>query len=205
MFDTDMRALLLSSEKCAHSMCNPCVAPHLQVRYVARYCDPVMATGYHMILGGLPLLALAVAQEGGEMAGNLAHLTGQLTGTYVAVLSSSAHHTQRLRVPSGMCERVPLNNLQLCCCPAGSDFLLLLYVSLLGSAASYGIFFYEATVRGNLTALSSLTFLTPCFAAGAGYLTLGETLTPLQLAGAGVTLGSVMLINTKQQQAEAKE
>lgn len=77
---------------------------------------------------------------------------------------------------------------------AASDGLLLLYVSLLGSAASYGVFFYNAS-RGNLTALSSLTFLTPMFAAAGGYLALGETLTPLQLTGAAVTLGAVALIN----------
>lgn len=51
--------------------------------------------------------------------------------------------------------------------PAGLDMVLLLYVSLLGSAASYGVFFYNAS-RGNLTALSSLTFLTPMFAAASG-------------------------------------
>ena len=78
---------------------------------------------------------------------------------------------------------------------AAGDAGLLLYVSLLGSAASYGVFFYNAS-RGNLTALSSLTFLTPMFAAAGGYLALGETLTPLQLAGAGVTLGAVALINS---------
>jgi drug/metabolite transporter (DMT)-like permease len=81
--------------------------------------------------------------------------------------------------------------------PAGSDALLLLYISLLGSAASYGVFFLNAS-RGNLTKLSSLTFLTPMFAAAGGYLALGETLTPLQLAGAGVTLGAVALINKQQ-------
>ncbi len=70
----------------------------------------------------------------------------------------------------------------------------LLYVSLLGSAASYGVFFYNAS-RGNLTRLSSLTFLTPMFASACGYLVLGETLTPLQLAGASITLGSVALVN----------
>jgi drug/metabolite transporter (DMT)-like permease len=32
---------------------------------------------------------------------------------------------------------------------------------------------------------------------GAGYLALGETLTPVQLAGAGVTLGAVYLINSR--------
>lgn len=86
--------------------------------------------------------------------------------------------------------------------PAGSDALLLLYVSLLGSAASYGVFFYNAS-RGSLTALSSLTFLTPCFAAAGGYLALGESLTPLQLAGAAVTLGAVALINNSSHQGDS--
>ena len=49
----------------------------------------------------------------------------------------------------------------------------LVYISMLGSAASYGVFFYNAS-RGNLTALSSLTFLTPMFAAGTGFLLLGR-------------------------------
>jgi drug/metabolite transporter (DMT)-like permease len=76
-----------------------------------------------------------------------------------------------------------------------SDALAMAYVSLFGGAASYGIFFYEAT-HGSLTAISSLTFLTPVFAAGAGYLLLGETLSPLQLVGATVTLSAVFAINT---------
>ena len=78
-----------------------------------------------------------------------------------------------------------------------TDYLLLTYVSVLGSAASYGVFFYLATVRGSLTRLSSLTFLTPMFAALGGYLVLGETLTPVQLAGALVTLVGVTCINAK--------
>jgi drug/metabolite transporter (DMT)-like permease len=78
---------------------------------------------------------------------------------------------------------------------AGADGLLLLYISVLGSAASYGVFFYNAS-RGNLTTLSSLTFLTPMFAAATGFVFLGETLTPLQLVGATVTLGAVTLLNS---------
>ncbi|KAF6254775.1 EamA-like transporter family-domain-containing protein [Scenedesmus sp. NREL 46B-D3] len=76
-----------------------------------------------------------------------------------------------------------------------NDALAMAYVSLLGGAASYGIFFYEAT-HGSLTAISSLTFLTPMFAAGAGFMFLGETLTPVQLIGAGITLAAVFMINT---------
>lgn len=85
--------------------------------------------------------------------------------------------------------------------PAGSDWLLLAYISLLGSAASYGVFFYNAS-KGNLTALSSLTFSTPCFAAASGYLFFGESLTPLQLFGAAVTLGGVFLISRPQASSE---
>lgn len=33
------------------------------IRFVTRYADPVMATGWHMILGGLPLFALSGALE----------------------------------------------------------------------------------------------------------------------------------------------
>jgi drug/metabolite transporter (DMT)-like permease len=83
------------------------------------------------------------------------------------------------------------------CCISGSDLFLLGYISMLGSAASYGVFFLNAA-RGNLTALSSLTFSTPCFAAATGYLLFGETLTPTQLLGASITLGGVFFINYKQ-------
>jgi drug/metabolite transporter (DMT)-like permease len=85
-----------------------------------------------------------------------------------------------------------------------SDALAMTYVSLLGGAASYGIFFYNAS-RGNLTALSSLTFLTPMFASITDFLVLGETFTPLQLAGAGVTLAAVFMINSKPEEKEGKQ
>lgn len=125
----------------------------VMVRWVAKYCDPIVATGWHMILGGIPLVILAAMQDQSTLIDRLSLLTID-------------------------------------------DVFLLVYVSLFGSAASYGVFFYEATVRGNLTALSSLTFLTPMFAAAAGYFALGETLSPFQLAGATVTLGAVGLISS---------
>lgn len=77
-----------------------------------------------------------------------------------------------------------------------SDVGAMAYASLLGGAAAYGIFFHNAS-SGNLTRLSSLTFLTPVFAAAGGYWALGEVLSPPQLAGAAVTLASVFLINSK--------
>lgn len=75
----------------------------------------------------------------------------------------------------------------------------MMYVSLLGGAAGYGIYFYNAT-HGSLTSLSSLTFLTPVFASATGFLAMGETMTPLQLAGGAVTLASVGLINQRPAQ-----
>lgn len=127
----------------------------VMVRWVSKYCDPIAATGWHMILGGIPLLVLAQQENPGSSLNDI-----------VSVLDTK-------------------------------DYLLLLYISLLGSAASYGVFFYLATERGSLTKLSSLTFLTPMFAALGGYVVLGEVLTPTQLAGALVTIVGVTCINIK--------
>lgn len=85
--------------------------------------------------------------------------------------------------------------------PAASDALLLAYVTLLGSAASYGVFYLLAS-RGNVTSLSSLTFLTPMFAAAGGFIFLGETLTLQQLVGAGLTLGAVALISLNGKESQ---
>ena len=123
----------------------------VMVRYVTKYADSIYATGYHMIIGGVLLLA-AVDGE---------------------TLRSSAEAA------------------------TASDLAILSYISIIGGAASYGIFFYQASVKGNLTALSSLTFLTPLFALAGGFALLGETLSPLQVFGAAVTLGAVTLINNK--------
>ncbi|MBC6477222.1 MAG: EamA family transporter [Hormoscilla sp. GM7CHS1pb] len=38
----------------------------IMIRYVCRYADPVAATGWHMILGGLPLFALSGLCESGQ-------------------------------------------------------------------------------------------------------------------------------------------
>jgi hypothetical protein len=42
-----------------------------------RYSDPVMATGWHMVLGSLPLLAVSAAREGPELASKLSQLNGE--------------------------------------------------------------------------------------------------------------------------------
>ncbi|KAL6752586.1 EamA-like transporter family-domain-containing protein [Haematococcus lacustris] len=125
----------------------------VMVRWVG--VDPVMATGWHMVLGGVVLLAAALVED--------PHALEEAA----AVLSEPVALAQAS------------------------------YISVLGGAAGYGIFFWQASTKQNLTALSSLTFLTPVFAAVTGYFALNEVLTPPQLLGAAVTLSSVSLINSR--------
>ena len=132
----------------------------VMVRWVCKYVDPVMATGWHMALGGVPLLAYSIATEPGVYE-NLDKLTAGDVGG-------------------------------------------LMYTSLLGSALAYGAFFYFAS-KGSLTKLSSLTFLTPMFAALFGYLLLGETLDEIQLAGAAVTIAGIYLVNTRASEGQEEK
>lgn len=121
----------------------------VMMRYVSRYADPVAATGWHMVLGGMPLL-----------------------------------------VGSALLESEPWQHLD-----AGA-WTAMAYSTVFGSAIAYGLFFYFAAT-GNLTSLSSLTFLTPVFALIFGNLFLGEVLTPLQWSGVMLTLVSIYLINQR--------
>jgi drug/metabolite transporter (DMT)-like permease len=124
-------------------------------RYAARRSDPVAITGWHMVLGGLPLLLLA---EAPALAGS---------GPWLPAWS-------------------PL------------QWGLMAYATLLGSALAYGLFFWFAS-SGDLTGFTALTFLTPVFAVLCGVVWLEERLLPLQWLGAALALGSVLLINRRQQ------
>jgi len=127
------------------------------IRFVCRHADPVIATGWHMILGGLPLFALSAGMESQQWV-----------------------------------------NLDL------SGWTALGYSTVFGSAIAYGLFFYFAS-SGNLTSLSSLTFLTPVFALLFGNLLLSETLSPLQWVGVCLTLVSIYLINQREMLAKASK
>ncbi|MBD2099543.1 DMT family transporter [Leptolyngbya sp. FACHB-261] len=124
------------------------------IRPVCRYVDPVVATGWHMVLGSVPLFGLS-------------------TGLETEVWQHLNWH----------------------------GWLGITYMALLGSAAAYGLFFYYAA-QGNLTTLSSLTFLTPVFALLFGKVFLAEALTNLQWGGVGLTLISIYLVNQREILAE---
>ena len=57
------------------------------IRYVCRHADPVAATGWHMILGGLPLFALSAGLESQQWAD--ISLSGWLALSYATVFGSA--------------------------------------------------------------------------------------------------------------------
>lgn len=116
------------------------------IRFIVRYADPVVATAWHMMIGGIPL----------------------------AIGSLLWESNQWTEIDS-------------------SGWLAIAYSTVFGSAISYGLFFYFAS-QGNLTSLSSLTFLTPVFALLFGSLYLGETLDSLQWFGVSLTFVSIITI-----------
>ncbi len=120
------------------------------IRYVTQESDAVVATGWHMIVGSVPLI-------------------------FATVLG----------------EEAPWQHLTIL------DWSALAYSTVFGSAIAYGLFFYFAA-RGNLTSLSSLTFLTPIFALIFGSIFLNESLTAIQFGGVAVTLISIFLINQRE-------
>ena len=121
------------------------------IRKVCAYADPISATGWHMVLGGVPLL-----------------------------------------LGSGQWESEQWVHLQ------GSAWIAMTYAAVFGSAIAYGLFFYFAS-KGNLTSLSSLTFLTPVFALIFGHWLLDEVLSSIQFLGVCLTLVSIYLVNQRDQ------
>jgi drug/metabolite transporter (DMT)-like permease len=116
------------------------------IRFIVRFADPVVATAWHMIIGGIPL----------------------------AIGSLLWESNQWTEIDS-------------------SGWAAIAYATVFGSAIAYSLFFYFAS-QGNLTSLSSLTFLTPVFALLFGSLYLGETLDSLQWVGVALTLISIIFI-----------
>ncbi|KAF8722548.1 hypothetical protein HU200_022376 [Digitaria exilis] len=47
----------------------------IMVRWVSKYSDPIMATGWHMIIGGLPLLVISVLNHDPALSGHFQDLT----------------------------------------------------------------------------------------------------------------------------------
>ncbi|HCF27052.1 MAG TPA: EamA family transporter, partial [Cyanobacteria bacterium UBA11049] len=57
------------------------------IRFVCRHADPVVATGWHMILGGLPLFALSYQLESQQWVEM--NLSDWMALTYATVFGSA--------------------------------------------------------------------------------------------------------------------
>jgi hypothetical protein len=82
----------------------------MQAPWVGRFVDPVMATGYHMLLGGVPLLALSLYREGGDLAQRLPELTGACccASTSWLLACASAAHDMKRELSSPRVHAIPL-------------------------------------------------------------------------------------------------
>lgn len=126
----------------------------VMIRKVSQYADAISATGWHMVIGALPLMLGSFLWEPNAI--------GSLTLSHWGAIA---------------------------------------YSSVFGSAIAYGLFFWFAAT-GNLTSLSSLTFLTPVFALIFGNLFLGEILNSVQVFGVSLTLVSIFMVNQRERLPE---
>ncbi|GLT28726.1 hypothetical protein SLA2020_036360 [Shorea laevis] len=63
----------------------------VMVRWVSKYSDPVMATGWHMVIGGLPLVALSILNHDPVYSGSLQELSSSdlLALLYTSIFGSA--------------------------------------------------------------------------------------------------------------------
>jgi len=76
--------------------------------------------------------------------------------------------------------------------PTMMNLLGLFWLSLIGAALTY-IMWFKGVVQLDPTVVSSLGFLSPVTAVLAGWLCLQQTLTPFQILGAFLVIGSIWL------------
>ncbi|KAJ0088893.1 hypothetical protein Patl1_32477 [Pistacia atlantica] len=63
----------------------------VMVRWVSKYSDPVMATGWHMVIGGLPLVVISILDHDPVFSGSLKDFTSSdiLALLYTSIFGSA--------------------------------------------------------------------------------------------------------------------
>ncbi|XAR58101.1 hypothetical protein NMG60_11026487 [Bertholletia excelsa] len=66
----------------------------VMVRWVSKYSDPVMATGWHLVIGGLPLLAISIFSHDPVFSGRFTELTSTdlLALLYTSIFGSAVSY-----------------------------------------------------------------------------------------------------------------
>jgi DME family drug/metabolite transporter len=72
-------------------------------------------------------------------------------------------------------------------------WLLLLYMGLLPTAGSFWLYMAGLSRLGDAGRASVIATLEPVIAAALGFLVLGESLAPVQLAGGGLVVAGILL------------
>jgi len=121
------------------------------IRLTCTKSDPVSVTGWHMVLGSLPLLIKYFLE------------------------------TNFQALPSW----------------TFTEWGLMSFASIFGSALAYGLFFYFANNK-EITGFSTLAFLTPVFALLSGGVWLNERLTVIQWIGVIFVLVSVFFVSQRK-------
>ncbi|WP_286939586.1 EamA family transporter [Achromobacter sp. UBA4530] len=98
-----------------------------------------------------------------------------------------------LLVPAALLAEAPLPTFTLV------NVMGLAWLGLIGAALTY-VLWFRGVARLEPAAVSSLGFLSPLSATVLGWAILGQSLSPLQLAGMGVVVGSVWLSQRAQRQ-----
>ncbi|KAI3922928.1 hypothetical protein MKW98_007059 [Papaver atlanticum] len=164
----------------------------VMVRWVSKYSDPIMATGWGILVFLPPKTPLSRHYRLGEVIYipqlvQVSPITRSFCTTsygYWWRPSVGHFHTHDPAISGGLKE---LNT---------NDILALIYTSIFGSAISYGVYFYNAS-RGQLLSIRYLympmyLLALPMFAV---FLYLGETFSELQIFGALVTVVAIYMVN----------
>lgn len=65
----------------------------VMVRWVSKYSDPIMATGWHMVIGGLPLVALAIFNNDPAVSGTLEYSSSDILALlYTSIFGSAVSY-----------------------------------------------------------------------------------------------------------------
>lgn len=79
--------------------------------------------------------------------------------------------------------------------PSGEGWLAVLWLGVLGTGLAY-LLHFRILERWGPTRASLVTYVIPLVAVTLGFVVLGERLTPLELIGAALIIGGVVLVNS---------
>ncbi len=188
----------------------PILVALLAIAFRQDRITPAIAVGLVVAFAGLILVFDATGQ-GSNLWGSLLAIGAAISWSILVVASGGAMRTQdprlftfHLQISAGL--------IYLAICLVAGDIALpqtakgwagLIALPLFYAVSMLG-FFGAIALIGSIRA-SLLMNLEPVFAIAAGFLILGQVLTPLQLAGAALVIGAVLAVRIEKARPGARE